>query len=260
MVGSTFPYGEFLPKQGQAKRCRSTSIRRCSPALSDGRVADGRCGRDLKELLPLLKRKPRGPWRETVEKNVREWWSEEVARAHLPPSRSIRNVSSGNCRTHPGQRGLRRRYGDVDTFFARAVKMRRGMKTRFPEPWRRWARRCLLRRPRNSHIPDRPAFAFVGDGAMQMLGMNGAGNGGEILEALARSAPGRSRSSTTATSTWSDGSCAPWAACPKVAATQELPDIDYRLCRTARTERVDGGRAERCGWVWDEALRRTGRW
>src|SRR4051812_29004318 len=82
MVGSAFPYSEFLPKEGQARGVqididgRMLSLRY---PMELNLVGDAK--ETLRALLPLLKKKTERKWRETIEKNVAQWWRVLEARA-----------------------------------------------------------------------------------------------------------------------------------------------------------------------------------
>ena len=82
MVGSSFPYSEFLPREGQAKGIQVDI---------DGRMLSIRFPMDvnlvgdaaatLRALLPRLVRKTDRGWRATIEEGVAEWWKVLEARA-----------------------------------------------------------------------------------------------------------------------------------------------------------------------------------
>jgi pyruvate dehydrogenase (quinone) len=90
MVGSSFPYSEFLPKEGQARGVqididgRMLSIRY---PMEVSLVGDSR--ETLRGLLPLLGRKEDRRWRRRIEEAVARWWTVLEARA---------SGSSGSCR------------------------------------------------------------------------------------------------------------------------------------------------------------------
>jgi pyruvate dehydrogenase (quinone) len=75
MVGSGFPYSEFLPADGQAKGVQIDI---------DGRMLSLRYPMDvnlvgdsaatLKALILLIKYKADRGWREEIEKNISDWW------------------------------------------------------------------------------------------------------------------------------------------------------------------------------------------
>src|SRR3569623_3138218 len=76
MVGSSFPYSEFLPEEGQARGVqididgRMLSIRY---PMEVGLVGDSK--ETLRALIPRLQRKTQRAWRDKIEKNVAEWWA-----------------------------------------------------------------------------------------------------------------------------------------------------------------------------------------
>ena len=83
MVGSSFPYSEFLPAEGQARGVqididgRMLGIRYPMEVNLVGDAAE-----TLRALIPLLKRKEDRGWREQIETNVAEWWRLMDERAH----------------------------------------------------------------------------------------------------------------------------------------------------------------------------------
>src|SRR5205814_1898974 len=75
MIGTSFPYIEFLPKPGDARGVQID----VDPAriglrypVEVGLVGD--CRNALQELLPLLERKEKRDFLETAQKGVKEWW------------------------------------------------------------------------------------------------------------------------------------------------------------------------------------------
>jgi pyruvate dehydrogenase (quinone) len=228
MVGSSFPYSEFLPKEGQAKAVQID----IDPAMLSLRYPmdvplTGDATLTLRALLPLLKPKSRGVWRETVEKNVAEMWKEEESRAHIEadplnpellfwefskyiPDNAVMTCDTGMCAT----------------FFARALKMRRGMKTAISGTLATMGPAVAYALAAKFAFPDRPAFAFVGDGAMQMLGVNG------LVTAAKYWRRWQDPRLIVAVLNNRDLAMVSWelrglGGAPKVAETQDLPDLDY---------------------------------
>src|SRR5919107_3851001 len=82
MVGSGFPYTEFLPKEGQARGVQidvdpgALSLRYPMEVNLAGDSVD-----TLRALLPLLQPKEDRRWREEIEQSVRNWWAEGGRRA-----------------------------------------------------------------------------------------------------------------------------------------------------------------------------------
>src|ERR1700710_749796 len=85
MVGSSFPYSEFLPEEGQARGVqididgRMLGIRY---PMELNLVGDAKT--TLRALLPHLERKTDRSWREKIEGNVATWWETLDARAQQP--------------------------------------------------------------------------------------------------------------------------------------------------------------------------------
>src|SRR5207248_6909753 len=75
VVGSSFPYSEFLPKEGEARgvqidiEARMLSLRYPMEASLHGDSA-----LTLRKLIPMLKRKDDRSWREEIENNIKDWW------------------------------------------------------------------------------------------------------------------------------------------------------------------------------------------
>src|SRR5438309_7828575 len=87
MVGSSFPYSEFLPKEGQARGVqidldgRMLGIRYPMEVNLVGDSAES-----LRALLPHLRPREDRDWRERIEGEVREWWEVVDRRAQEPAS------------------------------------------------------------------------------------------------------------------------------------------------------------------------------
>jgi pyruvate dehydrogenase (quinone) len=172
MVGSGFPYSEFLPPDGQAKavqidlKADMLSLRYPMDVNLVGDAAD-----TLKALLPLLKQKE-GDWRHKIEKTTAKWWEllEKRAMAEanpvnpqrvawelspLLPDRAIVTSDSGSCAN----------------WYARDIKMRRGMMTSLSGGLASMGAAVPYAIAAKYAHSDRPVIGLVGDGAMQMNNM-----------------------------------------------------------------------------------------
>jgi pyruvate dehydrogenase (quinone) len=82
MIGSGFPYSEFLPGEGQV---RGVQIDIAPDMLSLGYPMEvnlvGDAAESLCALLPLLTQKTDTSWRRPIESNVSEWWKTLEGRA-----------------------------------------------------------------------------------------------------------------------------------------------------------------------------------
>ncbi|WFU23093.1 thiamine pyrophosphate-requiring protein [Bradyrhizobium sp. CB1717] len=173
MVGSAFPYAEFLPKEGS---CRGVQIDIDATMMSIrfpmevGLVGDA--AETLRALLPRLAPKTDGAWREGIEDDVARWWKTLDDRAHQPatpvnpqlvawelsprlPDRAIITSDSGSCAN----------------WFARDLKMRRGMTASLSGGLASMGAAVPYALAAKYAHPDRPVIALVGDGAMQMNNM-----------------------------------------------------------------------------------------
>jgi pyruvate dehydrogenase (quinone) len=256
MIGSTFPYSEYLPKEGQAK-CVQIDI---DPTMLSLRYpADvalvGDAGATLRALLPLLAQKTRGGWRETIEKNVAAMWEEEGRKAHieakpLNPELFFWELSD----RLPADAVIAADTGMSTTFFARAVKMKRGTKTVVSGTLATMGPAVSFAIAAKFAFPDRPAIAFVGDGAMQMLGMTG------LITAAKYYRRWSDPRLIIAVLNNQDLNMVSWelralGGSPKVEATQDLPDIDYaaQAALLGLKGLTVAGPGD-VGAAWDEAL------
>lgn len=175
MVGSSFPYSEFLPKEGQARGVqididgRKVSMRY---PMELNLVGDSR--RTLQALLPLLKRKPDRSWRDKIEASVRDWWQVLEQRAMnvatpINPQRVFWELSP----QLPDNAILSVDSGTSAAWYARDIKARRGMMGSVSGGLATMGNAVPYALAAKFCHPDRPAIALVGDGAMQMLGING---------------------------------------------------------------------------------------
>src|SRR3546814_5182069 len=94
MLGSGFPYSEFLPKEGQARGVQvdidpgMLSIRYPMEVNLTGDVKS-----TLEALLPLLRAKTDGSWRESIKSWNDDWQQVLTERAHAKANRSEEHTS-----------------------------------------------------------------------------------------------------------------------------------------------------------------------
>jgi pyruvate dehydrogenase (quinone) len=174
MVGSSFPYAEFLPKEGQARGVqieidgRMPSIRYPMEVPLVGDSAE-----TLRALIPLLHRKEDRSWREKIEKNIDEWWKVLKARAEnsanpINPQRVFWELSPRlpeNCILSSDS-------GSAANWFARDLKIRKGMMASLSGNLATMGPGVPYAIAAKFAWPDRVAIALVGDGAMLMNGIN----------------------------------------------------------------------------------------
>lgn len=172
MVGSSFPYSEFLPKEGDARGVqididgRMLSIRYPMEVSLTGDARE-----TLRALIPMLKRKSDRSWREKIEKNVAEWWGVLEARAMskanpINPQRVFWELSP----RLPNDCIIASDSGSSANWYARDLKIRRGMLASLSGNLATMGSGVPYVIAAKFAFPDRVAIAMVGDGAMQMNG------------------------------------------------------------------------------------------
>ena len=174
MIGSSFPYSEFLPKPGQA---RGVQIDNNGERLSLRYPMEvnivGDSAATLKALLPLLKQNDDESWRKTIAKNMDDWWDVLKARAMhsaepINPQRVFWELSPrlpDNCIISADS-------GSAANWYARDLKMRRGMKASLSGSLASLGAATPYAMAAKMAFPDRTVIGCIGDGAMQMNGLN----------------------------------------------------------------------------------------
>ncbi|KAB2370744.1 thiamine pyrophosphate-requiring protein [Actinomadura montaniterrae] len=175
MIGSSFPYAEWLPDEGS---CKGVEID------IDGRMIGIRYPMDahvvgdaketLKELIPLLKRKKDRSWREKIEENVRAWNTVMEKRAGQSFGGKInpQAVAHELSPLLPDGAILTADSGSATNWWARHIKLRDGMKASLSGTLATMGPGVPYAIAARFAFPDRPVICFVGDGAFQMNGMN----------------------------------------------------------------------------------------
>ena len=174
MVGSSFPYSEFLPKEGQARGVQID----LDPKLISIRYPMevnlvGDSVETLRALIPLLTRKTERKWRKQIEENVADWWKVLEARAMneakpINPQRVFWELSPrlpDNCIVVADS-------GSAANWFARDLKIRRGMMASLSGNLATMGPGVPYAIAAKFAFPDRVVIATVGDGAMLMNGIN----------------------------------------------------------------------------------------
>ncbi|MGB7478908.1 MAG: thiamine pyrophosphate-requiring protein [Burkholderiaceae bacterium] len=256
MVGSAFPYSEFLPKEGQARGVqididgRMLNLRY---PMEIGLLGDSKT--TLRALIPHLQRKTERSWRQQVEQNVERWWRVLEGRAltdaePVNPQRVFWELSP----RLPDGCILACDSGSAADWYARDVRLRRGMQASLSGGLATMGSGVPYAIAAKYAHPDRTVFALVGDGAMQMNGINGLitisrawkewGNGRLIVMVL--------NNSDLNQVTWEQRGM---EGDPKFVPSQSLPEFPY--AQYAALLGLHGIRVERDGEVgaaWDQAL------
>jgi pyruvate dehydrogenase (quinone) len=174
MIGTSFPYAEWLPPEGQAK---------CVEIDIDGSLIGVRYPNDvslvgdakdtLKALLPMLKRKDDRSWQEHLI-NERKIWDnilEERAHQKGDPINPELVFWELNKRL-PDDVIITSDSGSATNWYARHCMMRDGMRGSLSGTLATMCPGVPYAISAKFAHPDRPVIGFTGDGAFQMLGMN----------------------------------------------------------------------------------------
>ena len=173
MLGSGFPYAEFLPKEGQARGVQvdidaaMLSIRYPMEVNLEGDVA-----LTLRALLPLLDPKPDTAWREEIAGWKKEWQQvlEDRAMAKAAPVNPQRAFTELSPRL-PDNAILTSDSGSCANWYARDIQIRRGMMASLSGGLASMGAAVPYAIAAKFAHPTRPVIAMVGDGAMQMNNM-----------------------------------------------------------------------------------------
>jgi pyruvate dehydrogenase (quinone) len=174
MVGTSFPYTEWLPKQGQAK---------CVEIDIDGSLIGVRYPTDvclvgdakdtLTALLPRLEQKRNRDWRKKIELEIAAWWKVLDDRAHqkgdpINPQLPFFELNS----RLPDNTIMTSDSGSATNWWARQVVMRGDMRSSLSGTLATMVPGVPYAISAKFAYPERPVIAFSGDGAFEMLGMN----------------------------------------------------------------------------------------
>jgi len=174
MVGSAFPYSEFLPKPGHARGVQ-IDINGANLSLRYPMEVNliGDAAATLGALLPRLHQKTDTAWRKKIADGMDDWWKVLEARAMsgadpINPQRMFWELSS----RLPDKAIVTADSGSSANWFARDLKMRRGMKASLSGGLASLGAGTPYAMAAKMAFPDRTVIACMGDGAMQMNGIN----------------------------------------------------------------------------------------
>ena len=257
MIGSGFPYSEFLPEEGKA---RGVQIDIAPDMLSLRYPMEvnlvGDAAETLRALLPLLNQKSDTAWRKNIEKNVKAWWDtlKDRAMASANPVNPQRVTWELSPRLPDGVI-LTSDSGSCANWYARDLKIRRGMMASLSGGLASMGAAVPYAIAAKFAHPDRPVIALVGDGAMQMNNM------AELI---------------TVAKYWRQWSDHRWIVCvfnnedlnqvtweqrvmegdPKFDASQQIPNVPYHsFAELIGLKGIYVDNPDAVGAAWDEALR-----
>jgi pyruvate dehydrogenase (quinone) len=256
IVGSNFPYSQFLPELDQARAIqididgRFIGLRYPTEVnlLGDAKAT-------LQALLPKLSRHEDRSWQDTVTENVSRWWETMAREAAVDadPVNPMRIVSELSERI-PGNAIVTADSGSAANWYARNLRIRENIRGSLSGTLATMGPAVPYAIGAKFAHPDRPVIALVGDGAMQMNGM------AELIT-IARYRE-----------LWSDQRCVicvfhnndlnqvTWelramGGAPKFEESQSLPDVDYAaFARSIGLDAITVRDPDGLGPAWDQAL------
>jgi pyruvate dehydrogenase (quinone) len=174
MVGSSFPYSEFLPKPGAARGVQidiDGSRLSLRYPMEVNMVGDS--ATTLRALLPMLQQQTDTSWPREIESGLESWWKMLRARAMdsadpINPQRVFWELSP----RLPDNAIITADSGSVANWYARDLKIRRGMKASLSGGLASLGAGTPYAVAGKMAFPDRTVIACMGDGAMQMNGLN----------------------------------------------------------------------------------------
>lgn len=173
MVGSAFPYSEFLPKEGKARGVQIDIDGRMLNLRYPMEIClEGDSAATLRALLPMLEQKPLD-WQQEVERNVAEWWQvlEQRAAVEANPINPQRVFTELSQRL-PDNCILTCDSGSAANWYARDIRIRRGMMASLSGGLATMGPAVPYAIAARYAHPERAVIAMVGDGAMQMNGIS----------------------------------------------------------------------------------------
>jgi len=256
MVGTRFPYTEFLPDSDQACGVQIDIDAEALGLRFPNEVnLQGDTKTTVTELLKRVERKQDRQWQQTIIENTRDWWHLMGKRAAVPadPINPQQVFWSLNARL-PDDVVLSCDVGTASNWYARYLQIRRGMVGSISGGLASMGNGVPYVLAGKFAYPKRPGIAMVGDAAMQMLGNQGLMDIAKYWQewddprCIVLVLNNRDLSQVTWEQRIMGGD-------PKFDASQDLPDFAYdhyaellglKGLRMTRPEDVDP--------VWDQAL------
>jgi pyruvate dehydrogenase (quinone)/pyruvate oxidase len=171
MIGTSFPYIEFLPRPGQARGVQidANPVRiGLRYPVEVGLVGDSKL--TLQRLLPLLRRREDRSFLQQAQAGMKAWWKhmeEQGTRQEKPMKPQVVAWELGK-RLAPDAI-VSADSGTVATWFARQIPARRGQKFSLSGTLATMANGLPYTIAAQVAYPDRQCVAFVGDGGFSML-------------------------------------------------------------------------------------------
>lgn len=256
MIGSGFPYSEFLPEEGQARGIQidikpdMLSLRYPMELNLTGDAAE-----TLRALLPLLKEKRESGWRKDIREATEAWWQKLDGRARaaanpVNPQLVVTELSS----RLPDRAIITSDSGSCANWYARDLKMRRGMMTSLSGGLASMGAAVPYAIAAKFAHPDRPVIGLVGDGAMQMNNM------AEMITVAKYRGEWPNPCFVICVFNNQDLNQVTWEqrvmeGDPKFDASQKIPDVPYhKFAELIGLRGIFVDKPEQLGAAWDAAI------
>ncbi|HEX6356141.1 thiamine pyrophosphate-requiring protein [Actinophytocola sp.] len=257
IVGSNFPYSQFLPKPGAARGVQIDL---------DGKLIGmryptevnlvGDAAETLRALIPLLRRKTDRAWREKIEEDVASWWQsmERQAMVDADPVNPMR-VAWELSERAPDDAIITADSGSAANWYARHLRMREGMRGSLSGTLATMGAGVPYAVGAKFAWPNRPVIALVGDGAMQMNGLT------ELITIRRYHEEWADQRCVICVLHNNDLNQVTWelralGGAPKFEESQTLPDVSYAdFARSIGLGGITVTSPDQLGDAWDIALR-----
>jgi len=257
LVGTNFPYAEFLPKDGSVPAVqididpRYIGLRYPTDVNLIGDATD-----TLQALLPHLQQKDDTSWRENVRANKEEWYAIEEDRAHQSAEPlNPQLLFSVLNRKLPSNAIVTGDAGTPTNWMARHLMVRRGMKMSLSGNLATMGSAVPYAIAAKFAFPDRCVISLPGDGAMQMNGIN------ELITVYKYWKKWSDPRLIFFVLNNTDLNQVTWeqrilAGSPRNMETQPLPDFPYaRFAETLGFKGIRVDKPDQVDAAWDEALK-----
>ena len=256
MIGTSFPYAEFLPKEGQA---RGVQIDIDGKKLSLRYPMEvnmiGGSKETLQALIPYLTYHEDRSWLQKIQKNIKEWEEMIEARAMneadpINPQRIFTELS----KRLPDDCIITADSGTVANWFGRHLKVKETMKATLSGNLATMIPGVPYAIAAKFAFPNRVSIALMGDGAMQMLGNN------ELITIAKYWKQWSDPRLIVMVLHNNDLNQVTWeqrimSGDPKFEASQTLPDFPYAAyAELVGLKGIYVGKPEDIGAAWDAAL------
>ena len=256
MVGTGFPWSEFLPKTGSARAVQID----IDPAMLSLRYPcevnlQGDAAATLELLLPLLNDKSGNSWRQEIENGMKEWWQTLESRAltHAHPVNPQRVVWEMSPRL-PDNCIVTSDSGSCANWYARDYRVKRGQMASLSGGLASMGAAVPYAIGAKFAHPGRAVVALVGDGAMQMNNM------AELITIQKYCERWPDKRLVTCVFNNQDLNEVTWEqrvmnGNPRFDASQDIPDVRYsKFAELIGLKGIFVDNPDDLGSAWDEAL------